>query len=312
MASINVFLKLFIVLLALSLANAQGLKVGFYKKTCPQAEAIVLNEMKQVISSPPTLAKTFTPQCISMICFKLGTAEKDGIPNLSLRGYGVIDGIKTKLEKACPGIVSCSDILALVARDAVQLMNGPTWSVPTGRRDGRVSIAFETLIELPPPFGANITQLKNMFAKKGLSVKDLVVLSGAHTIGTSHCSSFSQRLYNFTGKGDADPSLDKHYAARLKLKCKPNDFTTLAELDPGSFKSFDGGYYKLVAKRRGLFSSDEALLHDGETKAYVARQAAGALKEFFKDFANSMVRMGNIEVLTGKQGEIRKQCGFVN
>ncbi|KAJ0974733.1 hypothetical protein J5N97_016698 [Dioscorea zingiberensis] len=323
MASINVFLKLFIVLLALSLANAQGLKVGFYKKTCPQAEAIVLNEMKRVISLAPTLAAPllrmhfhdcFVRGCDGSILLnsKNRTAEKDGIPNLSLRGYGVIDGIKTKLEKACPGIVSCSDILALVARDAVQLMNGPTWSVPTGRRDGRVSIAFETLIELPPPFGANITQLKNMFAKKGLSVKDLVVLSGAHTIGTSHCSSFSQRLYNFTGKGDADPSLDKHYAARLKLKCKPNDFTTLAELDPGSFKSFDGGYYKLVAKRRGLFSSDEALLHDGETKAYVARQVAGALKEFFKDFANSMVRMGNIEVLTGKQGEIRKQCGFVN
>ena len=56
-------------------------------------------------------------------------------------------------------------------------INGPYWKVPTGRRDGKVSVALEALINLPPPF-ANITQLKSMFHSKGLSVKDLVVLSG--------------------------------------------------------------------------------------------------------------------------------------
>ena len=53
---------------------------------------------------------------------------------------------------------------------------GPTWQVSLRRRDGRMSIANETN-QLPPPT-ANLTQLIQMFAVKGLNLKDLVVLSG--------------------------------------------------------------------------------------------------------------------------------------
>lgn len=56
-------------------------------------------------------------------------------------------------------------------------IGGPFWDVKTGRRDGRVSIASEALTQLPSPF-ANISELKQNFAARGLNVKDLVVLSG--------------------------------------------------------------------------------------------------------------------------------------
>jgi peroxidase len=143
-------------------------------------------------------------------------------------------------------------------------------------------------------------------------------ITGGHTLGTSHCSSFSDRLYNFSGTMMPDPSLDKFYLPRLKSKCRdPSDRTTLVEIDPGSFRTFDASYYRLIAKRRSLFTSDQTLMDDPFTRAYVQRQAAvadaGAYPaEFFSDFEKSMVKMGNMQVLTGSQGEVRRHCAFVN
>ena len=107
-------------------------------------------------------------------------AEKDAKPNKSLRGFGSVDRVKAKLEAACPGIVSCADVLTLMSRDAVVLANGPSWPVALGRRDGMASSATEAAAELPPAFG-DVPLLAKIFASKGLNLKDLVVLSGAHT-----------------------------------------------------------------------------------------------------------------------------------
>ncbi|KAF7145735.1 hypothetical protein RHSIM_Rhsim04G0056100 [Rhododendron simsii] len=273
-------LHLMLVPFVLHLAYAdQGLTLGFYKASCPPAEDIVKAKTKSYISRVPSLAPSllrlhfhdcFVRGCEGSVLLNStskNTAEKSAGPNLSLRGFQVIDGVKTALEKQCPGVVSCADILALVARDAVM---------------------------------------------EGLTVKDLAVLSGAHTIGVSHCASFSPRLYNFTGKGDTDPSLDPNYVAKLKEACKPKDATTLVEMDPGSFRTFDTHFYTLVGKRRVLFNSDSALLDDHTASAYVRAQELPEGSTFFDDFGESMMNMGRIGVLTGSSGEIRKHCAFVN
>ncbi|KAI7739920.1 hypothetical protein M8C21_029322 [Ambrosia artemisiifolia] len=190
---------------------------------------------------------------------------------------------------------------------------GPFWKVPTGRRDGVISVASEALAEIPAPFD-NITVLIQNFANKSLDLKDLVLLSGAHTIGISHCTSFSNRLYNFTGVGDEDPTLDSEYAANLRSrKCRTqNDSTTKVEMDPGSRNTFDLSYYTLLLKRRGLFESDSALTRDSNTLALINQLLQGSLKNFFSEFALSMEKMGRIEVKTGTSGEIRKNCAVVN
>ncbi|CAN1222263.1 Peroxidase 27, partial [Linum grandiflorum] len=193
---------------------------------------------------------------------KYNQAEKDAIPNLSLRGFGVIDRVKAALEMECPGIVSCSDILAIVARDVTVAV----CKMETGRKDGRTSIMNEALFGLIPP-SANISFLISGFKAVGLSIKDLVVL-------ISHCSSFTNRIYNFTGNGGVDPTMDS-------------------------------------AKRRALFQSDAAMLDNAETKAYVEKSLTVG-STFLKDFGDSMVKMGRIGVLTGDAGEIRKVCYKIN
>ncbi|KAH0754598.1 hypothetical protein KY290_024868 [Solanum tuberosum] len=224
-------------------------------------------------------------------------AEKDEIPNQSLRGFQVIDATKSALEKEYPGIVSCSDILALTARDAVSMINGPTWPVPLGRRDGRVLILSEASKNLPTPF-VNFTTLQNYIWCIGPKCKRL-------------CCSIS-RLYNLSGKGDMDPNMDQNYIDHLKIKCKSRDVTTIVEMDPVSFKSFDTHYDTMVSKRRGLFASDAALLTNTQTKDYVLSQLYLHGSTFFKDFGESMVKMRQIGVLTGKAGEIRKHRAFRN
>lgn len=88
----------------------------------------------------------------------------------------MIDDIKAEVEKKCPKIVSCADILTAAARDATVQVGGPYWAVPYGRKDGRVSIAKET--EMVPMGHEDITSLLENFQSQGLNVVDLVVLSG--------------------------------------------------------------------------------------------------------------------------------------
>lgn len=301
------------------------LELGFYDNSCPNAEKIIQDYVKKHIANAPSFAAAllrmhfhdcFVRGCDASVLINSTTknkAEKAALPNQSLRGFDFLDRVKSIVEAECPGVVSCADIIALVARDAVVVIGGPYWNVPTGRRDGSISKSAEAINELPAPT-FNFSALRASFASKGLNLLDLVILSGAHTIGVSHCQAFSNRLYNFSGKGDQDPSLDSFYAANLKKnKCKTaNDTTTIVEMDPGSFRTFDLGYYKHLLQRRGLFQSDAALSTTPATKSAIIQLLNNPLEAFFKEFALSMEKMGRIGIKTGSAGEIRKHCALVN
>ncbi|KAL5562932.1 hypothetical protein UlMin_032679 [Ulmus minor] len=255
------------------LVDGQGTRVGFYSESCKRAESIVRATVEDHFKSNPRVA----PGLLRMHfhdCFVQGCDAS------------VIDDAKSRLEAACPGVVSCADILALSAR------SGISWKVPTGRRDGRVSLASD--VDLPGP-SDTIDVQKQQFQARGLDTQDLVTLVGAHTIGTAACEFFKYRLYNFTNTGNgADPTINPSFRV---------------DLDTGSADRFDDDYFENLRDGKGVLESDPS------TKTFVQRfLGMRGLRDLnFKfEFGKSMVKMSNIAVKTGTQGEIRRVCSKFN
>lgn len=226
----------------------------------------------------------------------------------TLRGFNIIDEIKSEVEKKCPKTVSCADILVAAARDATIMVGGPFWEVPFGRKDGLISISSEA--NKVPHGHENVTQLIKQFETNGLNILDLVILSGSHTIGRSSCSAIQQRLFNYNNTKKSDPSIDTSYLRYLKKKC--NRLDNFVHLDITTPRTFDEVYYKNLEKKTGLLATDQLLYSDQRTASLV-HALASQPELFIIQFGVSMVKLGNVGVLTGKdRGEIRLNCSYVN
>ncbi|URE15701.1 peroxidase [Musa troglodytarum] len=244
--------------------------------------------------------------CDASILIDGSGTEKTAPPNLSVRGYDLIDQAKTQLERACPGVVSCADIIAIATRDAVVLGGGTqyTYAVQTGRRDGNISLASDASKNLPGA-SLNASQAIAAFRAKGLSASYTVLLLGAHTVGITHCSFIRNRLYNYNG---TDPA----FVAMLRKRCpQTSAVDNSVFLDNGTPSTVDNSYYKQLLAKRGVLKVDQNLAMDAATNGTVKSLASGSLS-FPSLFGNAMVKMGSIQVLTGAQGQIRKSCRAVN
>ncbi|MBA0806680.1 hypothetical protein Gohar_022544 [Gossypium harknessii] len=283
-----------IVMASLVQGQGSGLQNGFYSSSCPKAGAVVRSTVESHFNKDPTIAAAllrlhfhdcFVQGCDGSVLISGSSAERSALPNLGLRGFEVIDDAKALLESLCPGVVSCADILAVAARDAVDLSDGPSWTVPTGRRDGRVSSSSQT--------------------------------SRAHTIGQTDCLFFRYRLYNFTTTGSADPTINQSFLTQLQSLCPRNgDGSIKVGLDIGSETKFDVSFFKNVRDGKGVLESDQRLWGDDGTRRVVENYAGnvrGLLGlRFDYEFRKAMIKMSSIEVKTGSDGEIRKTCSKIN
>lgn len=134
------------------------------------------------------------------------------------------------------------------------------------------------------------------------------LLTGGHTLGFSHCSSFQNRIHKFDKSHNVDPTLQASFAASLQNVCPTHNKVRNAGATMDSTTTlFDNAYYKLLMNGKSLFTSDEALVTNSITKRLVSKYASSQ-DAFFKAFANSMIKMSSI---SGNGQEVRLDCRFV-
>ncbi|KAH9314534.1 hypothetical protein KI387_023161 [Taxus chinensis] len=285
----------------------------FYDTSCPNLLSTVKSAVKQAVATEKRMGASllrlhfhdcFVNGCDASILLDDSCSiqgEKNASPNAnSVRGFDVIDTIKTQVEATCSGVVSCADILAIAARDSVVELGGPTWTVQLGRRDSTTANQSAANTNMPA-FTLNLTGLISAFNAKGLSTQDMIVLSGAHTIGQARCSSFRNHIYD-------ESNINTTFSTFQKYNCPTSSGDdNLSPLDVKTPTTFDNSYFKNLRSQKGLLHSDQELFNGGSVDCQVTTYSRNQ-KIFFTDFAAAMVKMGNISPLTGSNGEVRINC----
>ncbi|XP_051135001.1 putative Peroxidase 48 [Andrographis paniculata] len=322
-----------------------ALQYDAYREICAGAEKVVLGETKRIIfeheNATAQLLRLLFHDCFVEGCDASvllddsnGTAnqstERRALPNKTLRGFNHINQIKEVVENECPGVVSCADILALATRDAIALLGGPYFPVLTGRKDSNHSLYDKALEGIPRP-DSSISETLLLFAQHGFNARETVALLGGHSIGRIGCEFIQSRLNR------TDGSVPLDFQHEIKKKCQEKDGNgSVSILDlrgksrilteeedmqyyqglnavenPQGGGGFDSHYYQALKVGRGLLTADQELMANEETAKAVLDYADDA-KLFRIEFAVAMIKLSNLNVRIGSDGEVRRHCSIVN
>ncbi|ESQ33751.1 hypothetical protein EUTSA_v10008077mg [Eutrema salsugineum] len=295
------------------------LSLSYYDKICPNFEKIVDTKVREWTKRDSTLGPALlrlvfhdcgVTGCDASVLLDHEGSERKSPASKTLRGFELIEDIKSEMEKSCKGLVSCADILIAASRDATYQLGGPYWPNAYGRRDSKNSYARD--VEKVPSGRRDVTGLLETFQSYGLNILDLVVLSGAHTIGKANCGTIQSRLYNFNATHGTDPAIDTKLADYLRRKCRWDSETV--DLDVVTPVTFDNQYYVNLQKHMGVLTTDQELVKDPRTAPLVKAFAEQPPQMFKQQFAVSMAKLVNVGVITGedRDGEIRRVCSKPN
>lgn len=182
------------------------------------------------------------------------------------RGLQLLQQVQQQLARQNI-FVSYADLFQLGGAAGVHFTGGPDIfaQVTMGRKDATVADANLNQV-LPAASGnQNAPSLKAMFAAKGLTTRELVALSGAHSIGRSR-------------------------------NARPRGPMTLFP------DVFGIHYFTELLNGGGAFRSDKTLLSDPETLLWVQRYSADQAL-FFKDFTAAYLKLSvdGATTLAGKK-----------
>lgn len=291
-----------------------GLSWNYYLLSCPKLEIIVRRHLQKVFKQDsgqaPGLLRIFFHDCFVQGCdgsilLDGSPNEKDQPANIGIRAEALqtIEELRSIVHEQCGRVVSCADLVVLAAREAVSLSGGPKFAVPLGRKDG-ISFSINGTNNLPAPF-SRTGDLLDTFGGRNFDATDVVALSGAHTFGRAHCSTFFDRI------NQTDPPIDPSFNDKLSNTCPSSDSPNTAVLDVRTPNVFDNLYYVNLVNRQGVFISDQDLFSDSRTKGIVTDFASNQ-KLFFDKFVNAVLKLSQLDVLTGNQGQVRAKCSVAN
>ncbi|XP_008788436.2 probable L-ascorbate peroxidase 4, peroxisomal [Phoenix dactylifera] len=223
-------------------------------------------DLRALISS-----KGCAPIMLRLAFHDAGTYDvktKTGGPNGSIRfeeeySHGSNAGIKIAINllepvKAKHPKITYADLYQLAGVVAVEVTGGPTIDFVPGRMDSSQCPEEGRL----PDAKKGVSHLREIFYRMGLSDKDIVALSGGHTLGRAH-----PERTGFEGPWTKEPLI------------------------------FDNSYYVelLEGDKEGLLKlpTDKALLEDPVFRCYVELYAKDE-DAFFKDYAESHKKLSEL------------------
>ncbi|XP_022637803.1 peroxidase 21 isoform X2 [Vigna radiata var. radiata] len=288
------------------------LQLNYYSKSCPKAEDIIKQQVTQLYHKHGNTAVSWS--CDASLLLETardGTlvSEQTSERSIGMRNFKYVNTIKAAVEEECPFTVSCADIIALSARDAISLLGGPSIEMKTGRRDSKQSYAKE-VEDLIPNHNDSISVVLSRFQAIGIDVEATVALLGAHSVGRVHCVNLVHRLYP-----TVDTTLDPAHAEYLKRRCPtPNPDPKAVLYSRNDLKTpmiIDNNYYKNILEHKGLLLVDQELATDSRTAPYV-QNMANDNQYFHQQFSRAVQLLSETNPLSGDQGEIRKDCRYLN
>ncbi|VAH83608.1 unnamed protein product [Triticum turgidum subsp. durum] len=200
-------------------------------------------------------------------------------------------------------MATSSSVVVLAVLATVAALVSPAMSLPVFTGDVGVSPGFHAAScpQLDGVVRSSVVAAlrQESFGTRGLGdVADLVALSGAHTIGRSHCGSFADRYRR----------ADDTFSRKLAANCSKHP-DRLQNLDVVTPDLFDNGYYKALRFNQGVLTSDMALVKN-KTTAAIVKRFAQSKDAFFRQFARSMEKLARAPKPAGNVGEIRRFSCF--
>ncbi|KAH1039500.1 hypothetical protein J1N35_041243 [Gossypium stocksii] len=317
----STFIFLLLTLLSQFYSVESELQLNYYAESCPSAEEIIKQQVIKLYNKHGNTAVSWVRNlfhdCMVKSCdaslllrrVKGMESEQESDRSFGMRNFKYINTIKEAVEKECPMTVSCADIVALSARDGIVMLGGPRIEMRSGRKDSKQSYLTEVQNTIPN-HNDTIDLVLSRFQSIGIDTAGTVALLGAHSVGRVHCVNLVHRLYP-----TVDPTLDPEHAEYLKRRCPTPDPDRKAVLysrnDLETPMILDNMYYKNLLKHKGLLMVDQQLTSHPLTSPLVEKMAAD--NGYFHDqFARAVLLLSENNPLNEDQGEIRKDCRFVN